>query len=147
MLKVSTFCSGVGSPEQAIKNLGIEHEVVLTAEIDKYARQTYLANHHTNKMINDMTAPDYEGEEWYSDINISGLPCQSFSLAGKRSGELDPRGLLFFDFLRYVKNQQPKYFIIENVKGLLSSKSCITYRNTLYYVITNIVYFKKLYNL
>lgn len=137
MLKVSTFCSGVGSPEQAIKNLGIEHEVVLTAEIDKYARQTYLANHHTNKMINDMTAPDYEGEEWYSDINISGLPCQSFSLAGKRSGELDPRGLLFFDFLRYVKNQQPKYFIIENVKGLLSSKSCITYRNTLYLLLHN----------
>ena len=75
MLKVSTFCSGIGSPEVAMKNLGIEHEVVLSAEIDKYARQTYLANHDTKKMINDMTVPDYEGEEWYSDINVSGLPC------------------------------------------------------------------------
>ena len=120
ILKVSTFCSGIGSPEVALKNLGVEHEIILTAEIDKYARQTYLANHSTKKMINDMTVPDYEGEEWYSDINISGLPCQSFSLAGKRLGELDARGLLFYDFYRYVKNQQPKYFIIENVKGLLS---------------------------
>ena len=129
MLKVSTFCSGIGSPEVAIKNLGIEHEVVLTAEIDKYARQTYLANHSTKKMINDMTAPDYEGEEWYSDINVSGLPCQSFSLAGKRLGELDPRGLLFFDFYRYVKNQKPKYFIIENVKGLLSMDEGAVFQN------------------
>ena len=120
MLKVSTFCSGIGSPEVAIKNLGIEHEIIFAAEIDKYARETYLANHSTKKMINDMTIPDYEGDEWYSDINISGLPCQAFSLAGKRLGELDARGLLFYDFYRYVKNQQPKYFIIENVKGLLS---------------------------
>lgn len=129
MLKVSTFCSGIGSPEMALKNLGIEHEVIMTAEIDKYARQTYLANHSTKKMINDMTEPNYEGDEYYADINISGLPCQSFSLAGKRLGELDPRGLLFFDFLRYVKNQQPKYFIIENVKGLLSDNGGETFQN------------------
>ena len=43
-----------------------------------------------------MTKEDYVGEHWYSDINISGIPCQAFSLAGKRLGELDPRGLLFF---------------------------------------------------
>lgn len=129
MLKVSTFCSGIGSPEVALKNLGIEHEIILTAEIDKYARETYLANHSTKKMINDMTVPDYEGEEYYADINISGLPCQAFSLAGKRLGELDPRGLLFFDFYRYVKNQNPKYFIIENVKGLLSDNDGNTFQN------------------
>lgn len=143
MLKVSTFCSGIGSPEMALKNLGIEHEVIMTAEIDKYARQTYLANHSTKKMINDMTEPNYEGDEYYADINISGLPCQSFSLAGKRLGELDPRGLLFFDFLRYVKNQQPKYFIIENVKGLLSAKSQISYENTLYLLFNNIIKIEK----
>ena len=129
MLKISTFCSGIGSPEVALKNLGIEHEIVLTAEIDKYARETYIANHYTKKMVNDMTEPDYIGDEYYSDLNVSGLPCQSFSLAGKRLGELDPRGLLFFDFLRYVKNQNPKYFIIENVKGLLSDNNGETFRN------------------
>lgn len=129
MLKVSTFCSGIGSPEQALKNLGIEHKTVFACEIDKYARQSYLANHECETMYHDMTKEDYVGEHWYSDINISGIPCQAFSLAGKRLGELDPRGLLFFDFYRYVKNQKPKYFIIENVKGLLSDNNGATFQN------------------
>lgn len=50
-------------------------------------------------------------------------------MAGKRLGELDPRGLLFYDFYRYVKVQQPKYFIIENVKGLLSDNNGNTFQN------------------
>ena len=129
MLKVSTFCSGIGSPEQALKNLGIEHKTVFACEIDKYARQSYLANHECETMYHDMTKEDYVGEHWYSDINIAGIPCQAFSLAGKRLGELDPRGLLFFDFYRYVKNQKPKYFIIENVKGLLSMNEGEIFQN------------------
>ena len=120
MLKVATVCSGIGSPEVAIKNLNIKHEIVFGCEIDKYARQTYLANFNPNMMLEDMTKEDWEGEKYYSDIIVGGIPCQAFSLAGKRLGELDARGLLFYDFYRYVKNQQPKYFIIENVKGLLS---------------------------
>lgn len=120
MLKVATVCSGIGSPELAIRNLGIKHEIVFGCEIDKYARQTYLANFNPNMMLEDMTKEDWEDEKYYSDIIIAGIPCQAFSLAGKRLGELDARGLLFYDFYRYVKNQKPKYFIIENVKGLLS---------------------------
>ena len=120
MLKVATVCSGVGSPEVAIKNLNIKHEIVFGCEIDKYARQTYLANFKPSMMLEDMTKEDWEDEKYYSDIIVGGIPCQAFSLAGKRLGELDARGLLFYDFYRYVKNQQPKYFIIENVKGLLS---------------------------
>ena len=129
MIKVSTFCSGIGSAEQAIKNLGLEHKVVLSAEIDKYARMSYLANHDTENMINDMTQCDYVGEQYYSDLNVSGLPCQSFSLAGLRLGENDSRGLLFYDFYRYVKNQQPKVFIIENVKGLISAEKGTIFQN------------------
>ena len=120
MLKVATVCSGIGSPEVAIRNLGIKHEIVFGCEIDKYARQTYLANFNPSMMLEDMTKEDWEDKKYYSDIFIGGIPCQAFSLAGKRLGELDARGLLFYDFYRYVKNQQPKYFIIENVKGLLS---------------------------
>jgi len=131
MIKVSTFCSGIGAAEQAIKELNVPHKVVFAAEKDKYARATYEANHDAELMIHDMCEPDYIGEQYYSDINISGLPCQAFSLAGKRLGELDKRGLLFYDFYRYVKNQQPKIFIIENVKGLLSQDNGKTFQNWL----------------
>lgn len=129
MLKVSTFCSGIGSAEQALKNLDVDHEVVFASEIDKYARLSYQANHDAKLMINDMCEPDYVGDEYYSDLNISGLPCQAFSLAGKRLGELDKRGVLFYDFYRWVKNQQPKVFIIENVKGLLSADKGVIFQN------------------
>lgn len=121
MIKVGTFCSGIGSPEEALKELEVEHEVVFACERDKYAKQTYLANHRANQMFDDMTTMDMGQEGLYSDVVIAGIPCQSFSLAGKRLGELDPRGLLFYNFYDYVQKQQPKYFIIENVKGLLST--------------------------
>lgn len=129
MLKVSTFCSGIGSPEVAIKELGVEHEIVFSCEKDKYASQTYLANHTTNQMFDDMTTMDMSQERLYSDLCVAGIPCQAFSLAGKRLGELDPRGLLFYNFYDYVKRQQPKYFIIENVKGLLSDNKGKTFDN------------------
>lgn len=129
MIQVGTVCTGIGSPEQALNNLGVDHEISFACEIDKYARQTYLSNFEPKLMLSDMTKETWEGKDFYSDLFIGGIPCQSFSLAGKRLGELDPRGLLFYDFYRYVQVQQPKYFIIENVKGLLSDDSGKTFRN------------------
>jgi DNA (cytosine-5)-methyltransferase 1 len=112
-----------------LKELNITHEIAFACEIDKYARQTYLANFTPNQMYTDLTAEEWDKPEQYSDLFIGGIPCQAFSLAGKRLGELDKRGLLFYDFYRYVKNQQPKVFIIENVKGLLSDNNGITFQN------------------
>ena len=128
-MKIATVCSGIGSPEQALKELDIPHEIAFACEIDKYARQTYLANFTPNQMYTDLTAEEWDNPEQYSDLFIGGIPCQAFSLAGKRLGEMDKRGLLFYDFYRYVKNQQPKVFIIENVKGLLSDNNGITFQN------------------
>jgi len=128
-MKIATVCSGIGSPEQALKELEVPHEITFACEIDKHARQTYLANFEPQMMLTDMTKEEWVGDEYYSDLFIGGIPCQAFSLAGKRMGELDPRGLLFFDFYRYVKNQKPKVFIIENVKGLLSDNNGVTFQN------------------
>ena len=129
MLKVATVCTGIGSPEYALRELGIPHRIVFGCEIDKYARQTYLANFTPEMMFEDMTKPEIL--EHYADILLGGIPCQSFSLAGKRLGELDPRGLLFYNFYEYVKIQKPKYFIIENVKGLLSDEGGKTFQTWL----------------
>ena len=118
---IGTACTGIGSPEYALREMGIEHQIVVGVEIDKYARQTYLENFKPDMMFEDMTQNDWTGH--YVDLLCAGIPCQSFSLAGKRLGELDPRGLLFYNFYEYVKIQKPKYFIIENVKGLLSTEN------------------------
>lgn len=121
------MCSGIGSPEQSLKELGVPHTNVFACEKDKFARQTYLANFTPGIMYEDMTTEAWDLPEQYADLIVAGIPCQSFSLAGKRKGENDPRGLLIYDFIRYVKNQRPKVFIIENVKGLLSDAGGVTF--------------------
>jgi DNA (cytosine-5)-methyltransferase 1 len=55
------------------------------------------------------------------DLINGGPPCQPFSTAGKRGSVMDPRGSLFMDFIRIVKEVQPRFFIMENVRGLLSA--------------------------
>jgi len=55
------------------------------------------------------------------DVLIGGPPCQSFSTAGRRKGVQDPRGTLLWDFLRFVEYLKPKFFLMENVRGLRSA--------------------------
>ncbi len=55
------------------------------------------------------------------DVLVGGPPCQSFSTAGKRAAVQDPRGTLLWDFLRFVDAMQPRFFVMENVRGLLSA--------------------------
>ena len=118
-MKVGTFFSGVGSPEQAFKNLGIEHEIEFACEIDKYAKATYLKNFKPKLFAEDITTLDMKKLP-YVDLLVFGFPCQAFSMAGKRKGFDDTRGTLFYDALRYLKEHRPRYFIAENVKGLVS---------------------------
>ena len=118
-LKVGTWFTGIGAPEMAIKELGIPHRNVMAAEWDKYATQTYLANFKPEQMFGDVTKIECESIEQL-DIFIAGPPCQAFSLAGNRLGFDDVRGTLFFNCADFIKKNRPKYFILENVKGLLS---------------------------
>lgn len=83
-------------------------------------------------MRNDIT--EVSDEEWRElrgtvDIIAGGFPCQSFSIAGKRGGFDDTRGTLFFDIARAAKEIQPSYLFLENVKGLLSSKTPVTFHD------------------
>tara|TARA_R110000868_G_scaffold322442_1_gene583372 strand:+ start:592 stop:1653 length:1062 start_codon:yes stop_codon:yes gene_type:complete len=96
------------------------------SEIDKYAIETYQSHfNHKNygnitKITTD-TLPDF-------DLLVGGFPCQSFSIAGKRKGFEDTRGTLFFDIARILRAKQPRLFLLENVKGLLSHDNGFTFK-------------------
>lgn len=120
-LKVASLFSGVGTPEQSLKHLGIEHETVFACEIDKYARETYLVNNQEPiTFYEDVYTIDGKKYKNQIDVLVGGSPCQSFSIAGKRKGTDCPRGNLIYEYFRIVEEAQPKVFIYENVKGFLS---------------------------
>lgn len=118
-LKTGTWFTGIGSPEQALRDLKVPHRNVMAADWDKYARKTYLANFKPEQMFEDVTKIDCASIEPL-DLFIAGFPCQAFSLAGKRLGFEETRGTLFFNTADFIRINRPKMFILENVKGLLS---------------------------
>jgi len=89
------------------------------SEINKYADQIYQSKFPEHKNYGDITKIN-EKELPDFDLFVGGFPCQAFSIAGKRGGFDDTRGTLFFDCARILKEKQPRNFILENVKGLLS---------------------------
>lgn len=97
------------------------------SEIDKYAISVYekhfpgVKNYGDITKINEKELPDF-------DCLVGGFPCQAFSIAGRRGGFDDTRGTLFFDLARILREKQPRYFVFENVKGLLSHDKGNTFR-------------------
>lgn len=92
------------------------------SEIDKKAIETYLLNfndpdsHNLGDVTRINALPDV-------DMIVGGVPCQSWSVAGKKRGFDDPRGKLWYDAIRMVEMAQPKTFIFENVKGLADPRN------------------------
>lgn len=119
MIKVGTDCSGMESPIIALENLGISYLHEFSSEIDPYCRKTIKANFNPTTLYEDIfdrdhsTLPDV-------DLYITGFPCQPFSTAGKGKGFDDARGNIFSECVDVIKTKKPTYFILENVKGLLS---------------------------
>mgnify|MGYP002624488244 CR=1 FL=1 len=118
-MKVGTDFSGIGAPEMALKYMGIDFESVFACEIDKYARQSFKQLHNPKTFYKDITTRNHK-EINQLDLYVAGFPCQSFSMAGKRKGFDETRGTLFFNVADFIKQNQPKCFVLENVKGLIS---------------------------
>lgn len=127
LIKTGSDFSGVGAFDQALIRLGIDYETVFACDMDKYARQTYCLN---------FGEPAYYPENVYNreipkdslDIYMTSPPCQAFSLAGKRKGETDKRGILFYNSHEFIQKNKPRYFVFENVKGLLSDDNGKTFQ-------------------
>jgi DNA (cytosine-5)-methyltransferase 1 len=140
MIKIGSQFSGVGAFDTALKRLNINFENVYQAEWDKYARKTYLANNEEPEYyvedVNNTPISEITEKHGSLDIVMFSPPCQAFSLAGKRLGKNDPkgRGILFFNSLEFIEQNKPRFFIFENVKGLLSSEGGDTFNEWLNYL-------------
>ena len=123
--------SGVGAFDYAIERVcntkGFEHERVFACDWDKFARTTY-AHNHGEPLYFPKDVYDREIPEESLDIYMTSPPCQAFSLAGKRKGKNEKRGVLFFNSHEFIKVNKPRFFIFENVKGLLSDDKGRTFQ-------------------
>ena len=124
MIKVFEAFSGIGTQRMALRNLGIEHEVVAISEIDKYALKSYKAIHGDClnfgdiSEINPSEIPDH-------DLFTYSFPCQDISVAGKQKGlDMDSgtRSGLLWECQKVIAAKKPKYLLMENVKNLVGKK-------------------------
>lgn len=132
-IKVGSDFSGVGAFDQALKRLGINYEIVFACDMDKYARQTFEHN-YGKPVYYPENVYDREIPSESLDIYMTSPPCQAFSLAGKRLGKDDERGILFFNSHEFIMQNKPRFFIFENVKGLLSDNGGQTFNEWIEYL-------------
>lgn len=134
-MKFLDLFSGIGGFRLGLQRAG--HTPVGWVEIDKFARQSYQAMYDTT---GEWTATDINkvtDEQWRKfngtvELIAGGFPCQSFSIAGKREGFLNKtKGTLFFEVARAVKQIQPRFVFLENIKGLLNHDKGNTFRTIL----------------
>jgi DNA (cytosine-5)-methyltransferase 1 len=118
------LCCGVGGLSRPLHMSG--GNCVLACDVDKYARVTYEANYGTIHWATDVTKLDEKLVPDH-DVLFAGFPCQPFSNAGLKGGFEDTRGTIFFDVARVIKEKRPKYFLLENVRGLLSHEKGETF--------------------
>ena len=127
MLKVGSDFSGVGAFNQALKRLGVEYKEVFACDMDKYARETFIHNYGEPEYY-PTNVYDREIPSESLDVYMTSPPCQAFSLAGKRLGKEDKRGILFFNSHEFIQVNKPRFFIFENVRGLLSDDGGKTFQ-------------------
>ena len=123
-ITIGTSCSGIGAPEQALRQLGLNSKILFAGDIDKNVKKSYFANY------------DITEEQWHDDmfkfdatpfkgkltLFMAGICCQTFSKNGKLAGiGEEERGGLYKAFCRIVRECEPKIWILENVDNMLIS--------------------------
>ena len=109
--------AGYGGASFALKRLGVDFEIIGYSEIKNNAIKIFDINHKGIKNYGDCTKinpndlPDF-------DLLTGGFPCQPFSEAGLKKGELDARGTLFNEIIRIAEIKKPRWMLLENVRGL-----------------------------
>ena len=125
-IKALSFFSGAMGLDIGLEKAGID--VILACESEKFIRDTIKLNRPKIKVLEDInkySAADIRREAGLRskekiDLIVGGPPCQAFSTAGKRLSINENRGVVFLKYLELIKELNPTYFVIENVRGLLS---------------------------
>lgn len=97
----------------------LNYEIAYALDFDSYAVETYNANFKHKAVCDDITKVDFNDVPEV-DMMIGGFPCQSFSTVNPTKDTNDARANLYKEIVRFLKTKKPKYFICENVKGLLT---------------------------
>ena len=124
-IKYFSLFSGIGGLEYGLENNGIG-ECIGYSEIKESSVRIYQSKYLNYNNLGDITKIEIEKIKDF-DLLIGGFPCQSFSLAGFRKGLEDKKGKMIFYIYEILKEKKPSYFVLENVKGLLSHDKGNTY--------------------
>lgn len=125
-MKLISLFSGAGGLDLGFERAGFE--ILIANELDKTIWETYEKNHNAKLLKKDIrnipssSFPDCDGI-------IGGPPCQSWSEAGALRGINDPRGKLFYQYIRILKDKRPKFFLAENVKDMMANRHAEAVKN------------------
>ena len=120
-MKIISLFSGCGGLDLGFEKAGFE--IPIANEYDKTIWATFKANHPKTHLI-EGDIRQIKEEDFPDEIDgiIGGPPCQSWSEAGSLRGINDSRGQLFFDYIRILNSKRPKFFLAENVSGMLANR-------------------------
>lgn len=126
-MKIVSFFAGAGGLDLGFQKAGFD--VIWANEYDKEIWETYEKNHPKTTLDKRSIVEIKSDEVPECDGIIGGPPCQSWSEAGSLRGINDKRGQLFFDFIRILEDKQPKFFLAENVSGMLLDRHSEALKN------------------
>ncbi len=130
VIRVFEGFAGYGGASFGLRRSGLKHKVIGFSEFDKDAIELYEYNFPNIPNYGDITQIDPTDSQFPDfDLFTGGFPCQPFSTVGKRQGQNDERGrgTLFGDIIRICEVKQPRYILLENVKGLRTGKMKATF--------------------
>lgn len=129
-MNIISLFSGCGGLDLGFEKAGFN--VVVANEFDKNIWETFKVNHPNTKLI-EGDIRNIKEEDLPDNVDgiIGGPPCQSWSEAGSLKGIDDDRGKLFYEYIRILKNKQPKFFLAENVSGMLADRHSKAVNNIL----------------
>ena len=124
-MNVVSFFAGCGGLDLGFEQAGFN--VIWANDVEKSVEDTYRFNHPKTQFVLEdicnLSAKDIPECDGF----IGGPPCQAWSAGGRNLGLKDERGRLFLEYIRIIQAKHPKFFVIENVEGILSDTHIVSF--------------------